>query len=152
MKTIRIAFCLALCFSAFGAALPALADAPDDLLIVANLAVPDKSLSLDEVRLVFLKKKRVWSNGQNITAYHDSSASLRHRFAVQVLGMTLGDEQRYWRDEAVRTSLKAPREIETKDHARLRAVFAKKGAISYVLRKDFLPDVAKILAVVPDGE
>jgi hypothetical protein len=152
MNTVKIALSLTFCLAVLAGALPALADSPDDLLIVANLAVPEKSLSLDEVRLVFLKKKRVWSNGQNIIAYHDTAASLRHRFAVQVLGMTLGDEQRYWRDEAVRTALKAPREIETKDHARLRAVFGKKGAISYVLRKDYLPEVAKILAVVPEEE
>jgi hypothetical protein len=135
--------------AALGIACPAAADGPDDILIVANKSVQENALSLDEVRLIFLKKRRVWASGQDIVVLHDqSTTALRHRFGAEVLGMTVGDEMRYWRDEAVRSSLKAPKEIETKGHERLRAVFSKKGAISYVLRRDYVKDVVKILAVV----
>lgn len=134
---------------------PASAHAEDreDILIIAHKSVVEDTLSFDEIRLIFLKKKRVWGEGQEITVIHDrATTALRHRFDEKVLGLSVVDEKRYWREEAVRNSLKPPKEIDSKDHARLKAVFATKGAIGYVLRRNYLPNVVKILAVVPAPE
>jgi hypothetical protein len=74
-----------------------------------------------------------------------ADAQLRGDFRKRVLNMEPAAEQRHWEDSKVKFGQSEPPIFPNT----LKAVFKLKGSVSYVYRKDFKADVAKILLVVP---
>ncbi len=127
-------------------ALPARAESPNDILIVANNSVNLDTISLDEVRAIFLKKRKSWRGGGKVVPINAKmGTSLRSDFAQKVLGMSPSSEKRFWEEQKVKRGRTAPPELKTP----LKGVFSLKGSVSYVRRKNFKPGVAKILLVIP---
>lgn len=119
---------------------------PEDILIVANKTVPVDSLTMDDLRQIFLKRRKKWSGGHKIVPIHvKGDPALRERIRKELLSMTAAEEKDHWEDQKLRTGIKEPPEIRQN----LRAVFSLKGSISYVYRKDYKKGVVKILAVLP---
>ena len=122
------------------------AEAPQDLLIVANNNVPVSELSLEEVKAIFLKQRKSWRAGSTAVPIHAKAGSpLRKAFVKRVLGMTESEELSYWEGQKIRSGVEGPPEFGNP----LKAVFRIKGGISYVMRSDYKEGVAKILLVVP---
>jgi len=131
-------------------ALPAaaLAENPNDILIVANAAAGADRLSLAEVRDMFLKKRTSWPAGAKVVPVNVTDGSgLRKDFRAKVLGMTSEQEKSYWQERKIKAGESTPSEFGDT----LRAVFKLRGAIGYVYRSQFKEGTAKVLLVIPAG-
>lgn len=127
-------------------AIPISAEQPDDILIVANVNVPQEELSEIEVRSIFLGQRQTWSSGQRIVAVNAKAGTeLRRQFQDHIIDMSPRKEASYWEDQKIRHGFAPPVQFSNP----LKAVFSLKGAISYIHRKDFKEGVAKVLLVVP---
>lgn len=121
-------------------------ESPSDILVIANNAAPASTLSLEEVRSIFLKKRASWSAGGKVVPVHAKEGSaLRKSFQQRVLAMTAAEEAGYWQDQKIRRGLEGPAEFTNP----LKAVFRIKGSVSYVFRSDYKEGVAKVLLVIP---
>ena len=81
-----------------------------------------------------------------IVAIHAKEGSeARELFNKKVLGMDIVKEKARWEMEKIRLGTTAPPEFLDI----LRPVFAIDGAIGYLLRKDYLPGVSKIILTIP---
>lgn len=126
----------------------AVAESPNDILIVANTASGGGSLSVSDVKDMFLKKRSSWGNGVKVAPLNAVEGSaLRRAFRTRVLGMTEADERAYWQERKIKAGESVPPEFGDT----LRAVFKLRGAIGYVLRSQFKAGTAKVLLVVPAG-
>ncbi len=122
------------------------AENPLDLLIVANSTVPIDTITKDDLKQIFLKQRQTWPGGQKIIPLHvKGNPELRNRFRKIVLAMTAAKEKDYWEDQKMRSGLKDPPELKDV----LKAAFRLKGSITYVLRKDYIEGVVKIVATFP---
>lgn len=124
------------------------AESPDDILVIANGTVPVDSLSLDELREIFLKRRSYWDSKLRIVPINaDEGKSIRQEFRKRVLGMSPPEEGRFWQDHKIRTGTTKPTEFSMV----LKAVFKLKGSVGYIYRKDFRESLTsiKILAVIP---
>lgn len=119
------------------------AESPDDLLIIANKNVPVKSVSASELRRIFLKKQTSWEGAKKVVPINAKKGSaLRTYFQRAVMGMTQAEEDRHWQDEKIRRGEKAPAELSDT----LKAVFMVKGSVSYLFRKQYKPNLVRVLA------
>ena len=124
------------------------AESPNDILIVANTASGGGSMSVSDVRDLFLKKRSSWGNGVKVAPLNAVEGSaLRAVFRSKVLGMTGAEEQAYWQERKIKAGESVPPEFGDT----LRAVFKLRGAIGYVLRSQFRAGTAKVLLVIPAG-
>lgn len=124
----------------------ALAEAPNDLLVIANKSVAAEATDASEIRAVFLKNKTALGGDTVFPLNAKGDSDLRAAFRKRVLKMTDEKEHGYWDDEKVRKGTEPPAEVPTT----LKAVFSKAGAVSYVFRKDYKEGTAKILAAFPE--
>lgn len=128
---------------------PAHAESPDDILIVAHPGVDQSEIVPGEVRAIFLKKKTSWPSGDKIVPINAKPGTdLRKRFQEFIIEMDPSLEGAYWENQKIRYGMSPPAEFSIP----LRAVFALKGSIGYVFRKDFKEGVAKVLLVIPGYE
>jgi hypothetical protein len=101
------------------------------LLVIAHGDVPEQHLGIDDLRAVFLRKRLVWSNGQNIIPInYPSGDPIRLEFDRAVLGFSSEESSRYWIDERIRHGIQAPRSIPG-EGVLVRVVSALPGSISY---------------------
>jgi len=124
----------------------AVADSPNDLLVVANKSVAVGSVDASEIRAVFLKNKSALGGDTVFPLNAKSDSDLRAAFRSRVLKMTEEKERGYWDDEKIRKGTEPPAEVP----ATLKAVFSKSAGVSYVFRKDYKDGTAKILATFPE--
>ncbi len=130
------------------AASAAHAQKPEDVLIIANGTVPIDTLSVDELREIFMKRRSYWDSKLRIVPINaPDSAPIREEFRNRVLGMTQTEEGRFWQDNKIRTGTTKPTEFSTV----LKAVFKLRGSVGYIYRKDFRDSLTslKILTVLP---
>lgn len=121
---------------------PANANSPDDLLIVGHRSVNADSISVGELRAIFLKQRSRFSAGGKAMPIHAKPGSaLRKAFQLKVLAMDASAEKKYWQDQKIKDGSNAP--IELSDT--LRAVFSMRGGISYCFRKHYKAGTSKIL-------
>ncbi len=126
--------------------MPATADSPDDILVVANFKVEASSISVDELRELFLKQRMTWGDAGRVTAINAKiGTTLRSAFRHAVLQITAGAEQTIWEDQKIRKGIAPPPEFKSTQ----KAAFRIKGGVSYVFRRDYHEDVTKILLVIP---
>jgi ABC-type phosphate transport system substrate-binding protein len=125
---------------------PADADAPNDILIVANRNVSTKSISLVALKKCFLKQKQSWDGGGKIVPVNAQRGSrLRAAFREAVLGMDEDQELRYWQEQKIRKAISPPSAFNDT----LKVVYHVPGSVSYVFRKDYKENVSKVLLVIP---
>ncbi len=130
----------------FFSAYDALADDPNDILIVANRNVNVKAVTVEELRSLFLKKRVNWKGGKKaIPVNAPPKSDLRQAFQVKVLGMGRSDETSYWQKKKITSGITPPPEFRKM----LKAVFSLKGSVGYVYRKDHIDNVVKVLLVLP---
>ena len=121
------------------------AESPDDILIIANNSVGVNSVSLQELRTMFLKQRQNWKSGGKVFPLNAKPGTpIRKVFQAKVLGMDTTSEQAYWQDQRIRKGLSKPSAFSNP----LKAVFSVKGSISYCYRKQYKPGLAKVLLVL----
>jgi hypothetical protein len=119
------------------------ANADDDaLLIIANKAVPENSISVAEVQRIFLKMRSSWpSGGKVIPVNAKPDTPERRAFQEKVLGMDANAELSYWQEQKVKRGATPPPEFSNAQ----RAVFSLKGGIGYCLKSSYYAGTTKIL-------
>lgn len=124
----------------------AAAESPDDILVVVNKSVTDQSVTLEELRAMFLKARVKWADGQKVRPIHAfSTERLRLDFNARVLRMALAEETSYWEEKKIKQGvLKPPAHKDP-----LVPVGKDSGTVGYVYRKDFREGDFRVLTVLP---
>lgn len=122
-------------------------ESANDIVVFVNKSISIDSLTMSELKQIFLKKKTRWTGGRPIVIINPyGSSPVRKRFSDKVLGMTATDVASYWEKERIRSQVEPP--VEMGNTA--KAVFHLRNAISYAYRKDVPDGVVKIVLVVPE--
>lgn len=127
------------------APVPAAAESPSDILIIANSSLKASSISKAEAREIFLKTRNSLKGKKTTPVHAKMGSALRKAFAKKVLGLSPDDERQYWEKQKIMSGKTPPAEFSNTT----RAVFKLRNSISYVYRKDY-KDVTKVLLVVPN--
>jgi ABC-type phosphate transport system substrate-binding protein len=108
---------------------PLNAESPGDIVVFVNNDRSTDSISKDELKQMFLKKKTGWPGGGDriIPINAPENSPLGERFRQTVLAMTDREESSYWRDQQIRQQLSPPVEMSNTP----KAVFKLKNAVSY---------------------
>ncbi len=101
-------------------------------VVVLNKANPVTTLSVLELRRIFMKQTRMWPHAESIVPVDwDSTSPYREAFSKQVLGRTVREMGDYWVQQGVTQGLTPP-STQRSTRAMLRFVASVPGAIAYV--------------------
>lgn len=118
---------------------------PDDILILVHKSVPESEITEELARDYFLKIREFWANGKKIIPVNAKDTSLRNALRDRVLKMSEGEENLYWQKLKITKGVQPPVAFSNPQ----KALFHMKGSIGYVYRKDLLPNVFKVVLVIP---
>ena len=122
-------------------------DSANDILVIVNKSVEVETLSIAELKQIFLKKKSSWPGGNPIVPINARvSEDIREEFREKVLDMSNTEESTYWETQKIRLQLSSPVEMGRTP----KAVFKLKNAISYAYRRDVPTDVVKVVQILPN--
>ena len=114
------------------------------LVVIVNKENPVKTLPVAEVRRIFMKQSRMWSNAEPMVPVDwDSTAAIRDVFSRQVLNRSVREMAEYWVQQSMTQGLSPP-STQRSARAVLRFVASVPGAISYVSPGDVDETVAVI--------
>ena len=101
-------------------------------VVIVNNANPVQSLSVLELRRIFMKQSRMWPHGEPVVPVDwDSTHYLRSVFSKDVLDRSVREMQEYWVQQSMTAGLTPP-STQRSARAVLRFVASVPGAISYV--------------------
>lgn len=113
-------------------------------VVIVNKANPVKTLTVLELRRIFMKQTRMWPHAESIVPVDwDATSPNREAFSRQVLGRSVREMGDYWVQQGVTQGVTPP-STQRSSRAVLRFVAGVPGAISYVP----LADVDDTVAVV----
>lgn len=101
------------------------------LVVVANKSVSASSLSIEEVKNIFLAKKTQWRDGSKIQFVALKKGAVQDDFLRSYLQKTKSQYNRYFRTLVFTGKGKAPRTFSTEAEV-VRYVSSNAGAIGYV--------------------
>ncbi|MFO8070774.1 MAG: hypothetical protein R6V85_02760 [Polyangia bacterium] len=138
-----IAVAVALALSVSSVAVPA--ESPQDILVVVNEDSEVESVTEEDLRDVFLRRRMSWHGGKRaIPINAREGTAVREAFRKRVLGMNADEETRYWQDQQIRSGKTPPKEFGNPQ----RAVFKLHDAVCYTFRSDYKEAVGRIVLVV----
>jgi ABC-type phosphate transport system substrate-binding protein len=116
--------------------------------VVVNASVHGTWISRAALSAIFKGKADRWGGDEASAKPVDQSASssVRHAFTAAVLGLSMGEIQRYWQDRVARERLFPPPE-KASDAEVLRYVAETAGAVGYVGPGAAIPDGVKVLSI-----
>jgi ABC-type phosphate transport system substrate-binding protein len=119
---------------------------PRLIAVIVNKKNPVQKLSRQQIRDIFLKRRRSWESGRTIVPINNAlQSALRKAFLRHVLKMSPQEEGAYWVKQSVTGQSTPPRRVGTSVLAK-RLVGSLAGAISYVeLSK--VDDSVRIIAI-----
>lgn len=124
----------------------ALAEHPEDILIIAHKAISADAVTINEVKSIFLGRKAALGREGKVTPIHAKDGSkLRVAFQRRVLDMGPEEEAGYWEDQKIRGGAAKPPEFTRP----IKAVFSRRDSVGYIFRKDYQEGVVQILLVLP---
>lgn len=101
-------------------------------VVIVNKANPVKTLTVVELRRIFMKQTRMWSHADSIVPVDwDATSPHREAFSRQVLGRSVREMGDYWVQQSVTQGL-APPSTQRSARALLRFIASVSGAIGYV--------------------
>ena len=101
-------------------------------VVVVNKENPVKTLSVVELRSIFMKQSRMWSHAEPMVPVDwDSTHYLRRVFSKQVLNRSVREMADYWVQQSMQQGLTPP-STQRSARAVLRFVASVPGAISYM--------------------
>lgn len=143
-----VVFVRAVVFAVFVfGALDASAEDPRDLLVVVNPSVKATSITLVQVRDIFLKTRTTWpdSTARALAVNAKNYSETRTAFRQRVLNMSEEDETRYWQKQKLIGKKGEPPEFPNP----LKAVFKLKDSVCYVFRSDYREGIGRVILVIP---
>jgi ABC-type phosphate transport system substrate-binding protein len=106
--------------------------APVEIAVVVNADNPLPSMSADDVRNFYMKRKSSWPNGEKIRPVDtETDDAARAVFVTQVLKTTSTELERYWLEIKYRAAESPPKRMSD-DEGVIKYVSAFKGAIGFV--------------------
>jgi ABC-type phosphate transport system substrate-binding protein len=105
-------------------------------VVVVNKANPVKSLTIAELRRIFMKQTRMWPHAESVVPVDwDATSAIRAAFSRQVLNRSVREMAEYWVQQSVTQGL-APPSTQKSSRAVLRFIASVPGGISYVAPSD----------------
>ncbi len=124
-----LAVAMALCAGAGSAQEPA-------FVVIVNKTNPVKTLTVLELRRIFMKQTRMWPHAESIVPVDwDATSPNREAFSRQVLGRSVREMGDYWVQQGITQGLTPP-STQRSARAILRFVAGVPGAISYAPAAD----------------
>jgi ABC-type phosphate transport system substrate-binding protein len=106
--------------------------APPAFVVIVNKANPVKTLSLLELRRIFMKQTRMWPHAESMVPVDwDATSPHREEFSRLVLERSVREMGDYWVQQGVTQGLTPP-STQRSTRAMLRFVASVPGAIGYV--------------------
>ena len=125
MRMAAVAVLVLLCTGVRAAQEPA-------FVVIVNKANPVRTLSLVQLRRIFLKQTRMWPHADSVVPLDwDATSPLREAFSRQVLARTVREMGDYWVQQGVTQGL-VPPSTQRSSRAVLRFVASVPGAIAYL--------------------
>jgi ABC-type phosphate transport system substrate-binding protein len=113
-------------------------------VVIVNKANPVKTLTLAELKRIFMKQTRMWPHAESVVPVDwDATSPIREAFSRQVLGRSVREMGDYWVQQSVTQGLTPP-STQKSSRAMLRFVASVPGAISYVPSGDVDDSVAVV--------
>lgn len=101
-------------------------------VIIVNKANPVKSMTLVELRRIFMKQNRMWPHADSIVPVDfDATSPVREAFSQKVLGRSVREMADFWVQQGITQGLTPP-STQRSTRALLRFVASVSGAIGYV--------------------
>jgi len=101
-------------------------------VVIVNKANPVETLTLVELRRIFMKQSRMWPHAEPIVPVDwDSTSYVRRVFSKDVLDRTVREMAEYWVSQSMTQGIPPP-STQRSARAILRFVASVPGAISYV--------------------
>ena len=139
MRTAALAFSLLLLTT-----LPA-AQAPRFVMVV-NTANPAQSLTVAELRRMFMKQSRLWPHGESVVPVDwDATSPIRQEFSRRVLERSVREMAEFWVQQSITQGIAPPSTLRS-GLAISRFVASVPGAISY-LPADAMNDSVKPIKI-----
>ena len=113
-------------------------------VVIVNRANPVKTLSLAELRRIFMKQTRMWPHAESIVPVDwDATSPHREAFSRRVLARSVREMGDYWVQQSVTQGL-APPSTQRSARALLRFIASVPGAIGYLPPSDVDDTVAVV--------
>ena len=104
---------------------------PAVIAVIVPNEQPTKSLSMPELKLIYLRKKDYWANGKRIHSVNlPADHPIRMQFSNKVLGSLPGAQNDYW--NGVYFHGISPPYVVNSEEAVVRYVADTSGAIGYI--------------------
>ena len=104
---------------------------PAAIAVIVPNEQPTKSLSMPELKLIYLRKKDYWANGKRIHAVNlPADHPIRIQFSNKILGSLPSAQNDYW--NGVYFHGISPPYVVNSEEAVLRYVADTSGAIGYI--------------------
>ena len=127
-------------------------DSKDVILVIANKAVPETSLSRDELRPLFQSKTNALPSGTEARVFNlPEKDSARRGFDAATLGLDPERVARYWIDRKIRGGDRPPQTVPS-GAAMVKLVGKTAGAIGYVDSHVTLDANVKVIAKAINGQ
>lgn len=145
-----IAIVLAICLVPGGARTAAAKD-PEALAVVVGTGSEVKAITLDTLRELYLRRRRVWPNGNRALPVNlPPDTAARQTFSRRVLGRLPEDLAGYW-NRRYFEGVQPPLVLQT-PQAVSAYVAVERDAIGYVPLGSVDRDACRVLLVLPAGE
>jgi ABC-type phosphate transport system substrate-binding protein len=113
-------------------------------VVIVNKANPVKTLTIVELRRIFMKQNRMWPHAESIVPVDwDATSAHREAFSRQVLARSVREMGDYWVQQSVTQGL-APPSTQRSSRALLRFIASVPGAIGYLPPGDVDDTVAVV--------
>jgi hypothetical protein len=139
-RVLAAAFAIVFC-----AAAPVLAQQPG-FVVVVNPANPVKTVTVVELRRMFMKQSRMWPHAEPVVPVDwDATSDIRQEFSQQVLNRSVREMADFWVQQSITQGLTPP-STQRSAKAVLRFVASVPGAVSYVRPSD-VDDTIRVVKV-----
>ncbi len=140
LRVLAAAFALWCCAPApIGAEQPAFA-------IIVNASNPVKSVTVLELRRMFMKQSRMWPHAETVVPVDwDATSDIRQEFSQHVLNRSVREMADFWVQQSMTQGLNPP-STQRSAKAVLRFVASVPGAVSYVRPVD-VDDTVKVVKI-----
>lgn len=116
------------------------------LVIVVNTANPAQSMTVAELRRMFMKQSRLWPHGESVVPVDwDATSQMRQEFSRRILGRSVREMAEFWVQQSITQGIAPPSTLRS-GLAISRFVASVPGAISY-LPPDAMSDSVKPIKV-----
>lgn len=115
------------------------AEPNNDIVMIVNKDNPVTSLSINEIKDYYFKRKRHWPDGSSVRFIDRSpGVAVREIFLKKILDKTSEDVDLFWIGQKLYTGDSAPLR-ETSDSMTIQFVSSFKGALGYISPTAVLP-------------